>query len=60
MRSGTARPEVAQRKAIMTEQRIDQFFLMHSARADTWRAVMTAAEGWAAGQKGQSRLSIPH
>ena len=35
----------------MTEQRIDQFFLMHSARTDTWRAVMTAAESWAAGQK---------
>jgi arginine decarboxylase len=56
MRSGTARPEVAQRKTIMTEQRIDQFFLMHSARADTWRAVMTAAEGWAAGQKDRAAV----
>ena len=34
----------------MPETRIDQFFLMHSARADNWRAVMTAAEAWASGQ----------
>jgi arginine decarboxylase len=40
----------------MTEQRIDQFFLMHSARADTWRAVMTAAENWAAGQKDRAAV----
>ena len=40
----------------MTEQRIDQFFLMHSARADTWRAVMTAAESWAAGQKDRAAV----
>ena len=40
----------------MTEQRIDQFFLMHSARADTWRKVMTAAEGWASGQKDKAAV----
>ena len=34
----------------MPEKQIDQFFLTYSARADAWRAVMTAAEAWASGQ----------
>ena len=34
----------------MTKPRIDQFFLMHSARSDSWRAVMTAADSWSAGK----------
>ncbi|KQU50203.1 decarboxylase [Bosea sp. Leaf344] len=29
--------------------RIDAFFLMHSARADSWRLVHAAAQGWHAG-----------
>lgn len=40
----------------MTKTRIDQFFLMHSARPDLWREVMTAAEGWAAGHN--DRISV--
>ena len=39
----------------MTKPRIDQFFLMHSARSDSWRAVMTAAESWSAGKGDKSR-----
>ena len=30
--------------------RIDQFFVMHSARADRWREVLSAAERWEQGQ----------
>ncbi|MGE0715794.1 MAG: decarboxylase [Alphaproteobacteria bacterium] len=30
--------------------RIDQFFAMHSARADHWREALTAAESWAGGR----------
>ena len=33
-----------------SEARIDQFFLMHSARPDRWREALTAAERWQAGQ----------
>ncbi|WP_207538177.1 hypothetical protein [Sabulicella rubraurantiaca] len=33
--------------------RIDQFLLMHSARADQWRDLTAAAEGWAAGEDGR-------
>src|SRR5882724_4883259 len=40
----------------MTKPRIDQFFLMHSARSDLWREVMTAAEGWAAGQNDRAAV----
>ena len=40
----------------MSGERIDQFFLMHSARADTWRNVMTAAESWAAGGKDKNAV----
>lgn len=29
--------------------RIDSFFIMHSARSDQWRGALTAAEAWAAG-----------
>lgn len=32
-----------------TGTRIDAFFLMHSARADSWRLVHAAAQGWLAG-----------
>ena len=28
---------------------IDRFFVMHAARSDQWREVLTAAEKWAAG-----------
>lgn len=35
----------------MTETtRVDQFFVVHSARADAWRGLLTAAEQWAAGR----------
>jgi arginine decarboxylase len=34
----------------MSEGRIDQFFVMHSARADHWREVLNAAEHWAQGK----------
>jgi arginine decarboxylase len=30
--------------------RIDQFFIMHSARGDRWREVLSAAERWASGE----------
>lgn len=34
----------------MAEQyRIDQFFLLHAARADQWREVLTAADDWVKG-----------
>lgn len=32
------------------QTRIDQFFAMRSARADQWRALTSAAEGWAGGR----------
>jgi arginine decarboxylase len=32
------------------ERRIDQFFVMYSARADQWREVLSAAEHWAQGK----------
>ena len=37
-----------------TETQIDQFFLMHSARSDRWRDVMSCAEAWVAGKKERS------
>ncbi len=35
---------------MMSEGRIDQFFVMHSTRADRWREVLSAAEHWAQGK----------
>ena len=37
-----------------TGTQIDQFFLMHSARSDRWREVMSCAEAWVAGKKDRS------
>ena len=42
--------------AAKAKPRIDQFFLMHSARADSWREVMTAAEDWAAGRSDRAAV----
>ena len=33
-----------------TTNRIDNFFVMHSARSDRWRDALTAAQQWASGQ----------
>ena len=35
---------------------IDQFMLMHAARADQWREALTAAEQWAAGTGTRAKL----
>jgi arginine decarboxylase len=32
------------------DTRIDEFFIMHSARADRWRSVLSAAERWVRGE----------
>ena len=37
------------REASRHTTRIDQFYVMHSARADHWREVLSAAEHWAQG-----------
>jgi arginine decarboxylase len=42
--------------ATAAKARIDQFFLMHSARADHWRAAMTSAEGWVRGDNDRSAV----
>lgn len=36
--------------------RIDSFFLMHSARADSWRMVHSLAEAWAAGTASRAEV----
>ncbi|MFN4143867.1 decarboxylase [Aestuariivirga sp.] len=36
--------------------RIDQFLVMHAARADQWREVLSAAEAWAAGGGSRAKL----
>ena len=38
------------------QDRIDSFFVMHSARADQWREVLTAAEAWAAGSGTRAKV----
>ena len=35
---------------------IDQFFVMHAARADQWREALTAAEQWAAGTGSRAKV----
>ena len=35
---------------------IDQFLLLHSARADKWREIMTLARGWAGGQRSRAEV----
>ena len=37
-------------------KRIDQFLLMHSARADDWRGITIAAEKWT--QAGDGRAAL--
>ncbi len=38
------------------EQRIDAFFILHSARADRWRAAADAAAAWANGHADRARV----
>lgn len=36
------------------DTRIDEFFILHSARADRWREALSAAENWARGEGSRS------
>ncbi|MCA3562580.1 MAG: decarboxylase [Aestuariivirga sp.] len=36
--------------AMADKNQIDRFLMLHSARSDQWREVLTAAQNWAAGQ----------
>ena len=40
----------------MTNDRIDRFLVMHAARADQWREVLTAAQQWAAGHGDRAKV----